>query len=117
MLVLNRRLNDVVYIGRNIRPDDLVGSCDWAIKATSVIDSFDRPRVYADVWDKEDWRLVQFSPQSPSLKLDEATVRVLSVKHVMWGSTEEPVIYFGFDAPKEIKIVRENALRKTRDDD
>jgi sRNA-binding carbon storage regulator CsrA len=35
----------------------------------------------------------------------------------MWGSTEEPIIYFGFDAPKEIKIVRENALRKTRDDD
>jgi len=117
MLVLNRRLNDVVYIGRDIQPDDLVGSCDWAIKATSVVDSFDRPRVYTDVWDGSDWRTMQFSPQSPVIKLGETSVRVLSVKHVMWGSSEEPVIYFGFDAPKEIKIVRENALRKTRDAD
>ncbi len=116
MLVLQRRLNEVLYAGYDLSDSDCENTYDVKLTVTRIVNSFDRPRVICEV----DYRLedggteketVQFEPSRPKLEIGEMVVKLISIESLVYQKTmeKEPVINFGFEAEKDYKILRANA--------
>lgn len=111
MLVLRRRLNDTTYAGRDLDPKRVVETCDWCIRITRIVDSFDKPRVAADItYASGEVEQVQFTPQYPTVEVEGCTVKLVSIRTLVRADqSQEPFVNLGFEAPPEVTIVRDNA--------
>ena len=111
MLVLRRRLNETTYVGTALDPLAPAQTCDWSIRVTRIVDSFERPRVSAEItYASGEVEQVQFAPQFPTLEVEGCTVKLVSIRTMVRADqSQEAFVNLGFDAPPNVNILRDNA--------
>lgn len=111
MLILNRRLGERILCGYDLNKSDPEGTSDVILKLQGVGHSLSDPKVFASViWYDDKGKVeeqVEFDSENHSLDIGDLTIKALSVRASIYRGKSEPVVEFGFSAPNNYKIVRE----------
>lgn len=109
MLLLKRKLLETIYAGYDLDENDAENTFDVKLTITRIVDSFDKPRVYAEVAYRDGTEeQIMFTPARPKLEIHDMLVKLVSIRGLVDRKTgqEEKFVNLGFEAPDDYIILR-----------
>ena len=116
MLVMTRREGAAVYGGKHLTAD-IEQTFDHIIRVERIVDSLSVRKAEVSVRDRDGgYALYELSANDNQFRIGNDIRVVLMGIHSMptRGAGVAPTLRLGFDAPLSYKIIRDDAIRRTR---
>lgn len=116
MLVMTRKEGAAVYGGKRLTTD-FEQTFDHVLRVERIIDSLERRVVEVSVRDRRGgYAVYELTPKNNEFSIGKDIRIVMLGIHAMpvRGCGITSVVRMGFDAPRSYKIVRDDAIRRTR---
>lgn len=116
MLVMTRREGAVVYGGKHLTAD-IEQTFDHAIRVEKIVDSLKGRMAEVSVRDRDGgYAMYTLTPKDNEFRISNDVRVVMIGLHSMpvRDGGVAPTLRLGFDAPLSYKIIRDDAIRRTR---
>lgn len=116
MLVMTRREGATVFGGNNLTAD-IEQTYDHAIRVERIIDNFSKRMAEISVRDRDGgFAMYELTPNDNQFRIGDDIRVVMIGIHTMpiRGAGLAPTLRLGFDAPMSYRIIRDDAIRRTR---
>lgn len=116
MLVMTRKEGASVYGGKRLTTD-FEQTFDHVVRVEKIVDTLDKRLVEISVRDNRGgYAVYELTPKDNEFSIGDDIRVVMIGIHAMpvRGCGITPVVRMGFDAPRSYKIVRDDAIRRTR---
>jgi sRNA-binding carbon storage regulator CsrA len=110
MLALTREQGQSIYVGRRLSLSDLDGTCDYRIDIDVVDHRIASRRIELTIIGRFDVERHTLTPAQPDLDFaPDCRVALLRTYEYLDDGVTNAVAKIGLQAPREMKIIRDNA--------